>query len=165
VNRYLALLIFFAFACSPVVADDRDDCARSNDFPKKVEACSAVIAREPSAGWAYINRSYGYERIGKYEQSLSDGNRAVQFSPQEPLSYVNRAAAYIGLEQYDRAIEDTNRALRLDQGNLLAFVNRAYAYEKLGRRDRAIADYRRCLEIDSSYEYARNALKRLGAAP
>lgn len=163
--RIFAVLLLLMAGSSPAFADDEDICANSRDLPRKVEACSAIIARQPNAGWAYINRSYAYERMERYEEALADGNRAVQFSPREPLSYVNRAAAYIGLKQYERAIEDTNRALKIDPAHVLAFVNRAYAYEKLGQNDRAIADYRRCLEIDPSYDYPRNALKRLNAEP
>ncbi len=158
-------LLLLSASYSPALAQNDDICAKSRDFPKKLEACSAIIARQPKAGWAYINRSFAYERLGKYQEALADGNRAIELSPKHPLSHVNRAAAYIGLEQYERAIEDLNRALRIDQANALALTNRGYAYESLGQKDRAVADYRRSLEIDPSYDYPRSALKRLGAEP
>jgi len=81
------------------------------------------------------------------------------------MAYVNRAAAHIALKDYDRALADTNKALQLDGNHTTAFVNRAYLYERLGERDRAIADYRRALQIDANKQYARDALKRLGAQP
>jgi len=162
----LLFLLLFTAGYSPTSAqDDQDICWKSRDFQKKVEACSAIIARQPNAGWAYINRSYAYERLGSYEEALADGNRAIVLSPEDPFSFVNRAAAYIGLKQYERAIEDANRALRIDPAHVLALTNRGYAYERLDQKDRAVADYRRSLEINPSYDYARSALKRLGAEP
>lgn len=164
-SRIFVLFLLVLAGTASAFADNEDVCATSRDFPRKIEACSAVIARQPQAGWAYINRSYAHERLDRFEEALADANRAVRLSPREPLSFVNRAAAYIGLKQYEQAIEDANSALRLDPKHVLALVNRGYAYEKLGQRDRAIADYRRCLETDPSYEYARGGLKRLGAEP
>ena len=163
--RPLVVWIVLLCAGTAAWADAAADCEKSRDWPLKIRACTAVIAADPRAGWAFINRAWAYERNGQFQNALADGNKAVELSPRQPMAYVNRAAAHIALKDYDRALADTNKALQLDGNHTDAFVNRAYLYERLGERDRAIADYRRALQIDANKQYARDALKRLGAQP
>ena len=87
----------------------------------------------------------------------------MELDPTQPLHFVNRAAAYIGLRDYSRALADIDAALRIDPRNAVAFVNRAYVYEQLGNRNLAVEDYRRTLQYEPDNQYARDALRRLGA--
>lgn len=162
--RTLAAALVLVCSSAAAWADAASDCEKGgSNWQLRIRGCSAVIAQEPGATWAYITRSYAYERDGQYERALADGNRAVELDPQHPMAHINRAAAYIGLGDYTKAISDTERAIELDPQSAVAFVNRAYAYEQLGARERAIADYRRALEIDRNFQFAKDALKRLGA--
>ncbi len=144
-------------------ADARQDCAQTYDHHLAVRGCTEVIRGDSGNAWAYSNRSHAYERIGQYQLSLADGHRAVDLDPTQPLHFVNRAAAYIGLRDYGRALADIDAALRIDPRNPVAFVNRAYVYEQLGQRNLAVEDYRRTLQYEPENQYARDALRRLGA--
>lgn len=162
----LALLLSIGWGFAAHAGPDEDDCSRNKDYVRMVAACSAVITRNPKAGWAFISRSYAYERLGRGEEAVNDGNRGVALSPQDPQAYVNRAAGYIALSNYDRAMADLSQALRLDPQFIDAVVNRAFVYEKQGLTDLAIADYRRGAELKPGSHhntYSKEALKRLGA--
>jgi len=135
------------------------------DYDRAITDFNRTIEVDPRNGLAYINRSHAYERKKEYDRALADAMRGVELAPREVMGFVNRAAAYIGFKDYNSAIADTNRAIQLAPGASLAFLNRAFAYEKLGERDRAIADYRRTLELDPNKQFARDALKSLGAQP
>lgn len=159
-----AVMAFLLFSTG-VRADDASDCEKASDFNVEIAACSRIIRKDSNAVWAYINRSYAYERLDRGEEALADANRAIELDAKRPVAWVNRAAAKIRLKDYNGAIADANQAMKIDPGRASAFVNRAYAYEQLGERDRAIADYRRTLELDPAKDYARDALKRLGSTP
>jgi len=145
------------------LADARQDCGQVHDHHLAIRGCSEVIRGNGRDAWAYANRSHAYERIGQYQLSLADGHRAVDLDPSQPLHFVNRAAAYIGLRDYSRALADIDAALRIDPRNAVAFVNRAFVYEQLGNRNLAVEDYRRTLQYEPDNQYARDALRRLGA--
>jgi tetratricopeptide (TPR) repeat protein len=160
------LAVAMVFVCLGTVAraDTAGDCANSKVWPEAIKACTVIIAKDPRAGWAYINRCFAYERNGEASRALPDCNKAIELDPRNATAWVNRAAAYIALKNYNRALTETNRAIELDPRSAVAFVNRAYASEQLGDRTRAIADYQRTLEINPDYQYAKDALKRLGAS-
>jgi tetratricopeptide (TPR) repeat protein len=56
------------------------------------------------------------------------------------------------------------RAIALDPKDNTAYDNRALNHEKLGETAEAIADYQKVLTIVPSDQYAKDALKRLGAS-
>lgn len=164
--RIVAIAVMsMMLAVSGALADDATDCEKATDYELEVRACSRIIRNNPSAAWAYTNRSYAYERLDRGEEALTDANRAIELDKTKPVAWVNRAAAKIRLKDYQGAIADANQAMKIDPGRASAFVNRGYAYEQTGERDRAIADYRRTLELDPDKQYARDALKRLGSTP
>jgi Flp pilus assembly protein TadD len=66
---------------------------------------------------------------------------------------------------YERAIADFTKAIEIIPKMTAVYHHRGLAYEALGRRADAIADYRRALALDPKDEFARGALKRLGASP
>ncbi len=162
--KRLAMAMVLVCSGTAARADTAGDCANSKVWPEAIKACTAIIAKEPRAGWAYINRCFAYERNGEASRALTDCNKAVELEPRNATAWVNRAAAFIAMKNYNRALTETNRAIELDPRSAVAFVNRAYANEQLGDRARAIADYQRTLEIDPGYQYAKDALKRLGAS-
>ncbi len=152
-----------ALGSAAALADGRQDCEQTYDHQLAVRGCTEFLRGNGAAAWAYSNRCHAYERLGQFQLSLADGHRAVDLDPTQPLHFVNRAAAYIGLRDYSRALADIDSALRIDPRNPVAFVNRAYVYEQLGRLNLAMDDYRRTLQFEPGNQYARDALRRLGA--
>lgn len=146
----------------PASAGPKEDCTRAPDRQVQIRGCTAIIASNPRAGWAYVNRSHAYERIGRKEKSLADADTAIGLDPTNALAHINRAAALILFKRYQDAIRDTEKAIQLEPDNALAYVNRGYCYEQLGQRENAIADYSRTVALDPKNQYARYALKRFG---
>jgi Tfp pilus assembly protein PilF len=161
--KALLACLAIGLGAATALADARSDCQQTYDHHLAVRGCTEFIRGDSRAAWAYANRSHAYERIGQFQPALQDGHRAVELDPTQPLHFVNRAAAYIGLRDYARALADIDAALRIDPRNAVAFVNRAYVYEQLGQRNLAVDDYRRTLQYEPDNQYARDALRRLGA--
>lgn len=153
--------------CSTAWADNLDNCKgglADKNHVRRIDACTAVIARNPNDGAAYQSRSYAYERLNRGEEALQDAHKAVALLPRAE-TFVVRAAAYIAIGNTDRALDDLSQALRLNPKYQLAFVNRAYIHETQNRKDQAIADYRMGIQLNPASEhatYAREALRRLG---
>jgi tetratricopeptide (TPR) repeat protein len=87
-------------------------------------------------------------------QSLSDNSA----TPDETCNKDTRNAYYAA------AIPVCTQAIALKPKDEDSYRNRAFDYESLGKNAEAIADYKKVLTIDPSDQYAKDALKRLGAS-
>jgi tetratricopeptide (TPR) repeat protein len=76
-----------------------------------------------------------------------------------------RATDFAHPDRFDPEIADLTQAIALRPDDALLFKTRGSAYELKGERNMAIADYRAVLRIDPADQDAKNALKRLDAAP
>jgi tetratricopeptide (TPR) repeat protein len=100
-------------------------------------------------------------RIGYCTQLIQSGRLSTENIPR---TYLNRGRAYYYNHQYDQAVADITHTIAL-KPSVDAYINRAGAYEKKGMRDQAISDYRAALGLNPNYDYAKQALTRLGVRP
>lgn len=116
---FVALLALAAVAgaTAPAGADPRESECFGEDFPRRIEACSALI-NSPATSKADL-----------------------------ALAYAARALAYSVKGSYDLAIPDYDTSLRLDPNSAIALNNRAWAYFKLGQPERGAGDVERALDI------------------
>lgn len=62
----------------------------------------------------YSNRAQAHLQDRRYEEALSDLNKAIDLDPRYVKAYIKRAAAYSGLEKYQEAVDDLEKAKELD---------------------------------------------------
>jgi Flp pilus assembly protein TadD len=62
-------------------------------------------------------------------------------------------------------LPDAEKAVSLAPKDANTFGTRAAIFERLGQRDKAISDYRTKLKLVPNDDFAKDGLKRLGAAP
>jgi len=134
----------------------------------QIRSCTALIqsgreTTQTQAG-AYNNRGIAYSAKGDTELAMADWNEAIRLDPHFARAYVNRGKAYALKGSYDLAVNDLTEAVRLDSRYTESYVSRGFVFEKKGDNASAIADYRKALSIDPTYQWVKDALKRLGAS-
>ena len=106
---------------NPLIPDNRQKAIEYNrkgreqsnffqNYVKAIENYSIAIELNPNYYQAYRNRSIAYESIGKYEEALSDAEKAVLIMRTGP-NYEQRGDIYCRLGYYSAAIKDYEIAI------------------------------------------------------
>lgn len=109
----------------------------------------------------YYNRGNDYLNQEKYDEAISDYNKALELDPKHVYAYNNRGLAYQAQGKYDKAMSDYNKALELDPKHVRTYNNRGNAYLKQEKLAKAILDYNKALALDPKYANADKNLKLL----
>ena len=54
---------------------------KSSNFVNAISLCSKIIQQKPDAYLAYCTRGLSYYQLGKYDASISDYNKAIEYNP------------------------------------------------------------------------------------
>ena len=60
------------------------------------------------------SRGISYDKMGKYDEAISDFTQVLLLDPQNVNAVFNRGSSYDSVGQYDKAVADYSRALDLD---------------------------------------------------
>lgn len=126
---------------------------------------SHAIELDPKSSSAYEGRGLANAASDASDDAYSDLNRAIALDPRSPVAFAFRAYVYKQDGQADIGLKDVETALKLDPDSPEALWARGEIAEANGQADTAIADLRRVLRLKPSWQFASDALKRLGAAP
>ena len=96
----------------------------------------------------YNNRGIAYHNLKRYQEALTDLNRAIQVDPNFANAYASRGNTYVDLQRYDKALADFQRAIQLDPTLIPAYAQRSSTYAALGRYAEALADVNRVIQLD-----------------
>lgn len=83
---------------------------------------------------AYQLRGDVYFKIGKYDKTFQDYEKAIKLSVADPEIYADRAQIYYSLQQFAKAEADYRHALKIDESYVLAYAG-------LGRNFLALKNY------------------------
>lgn len=111
-----------------------------------VEACSEVIAFEPSHTQTYLNRGSLYGEMGEYQKAVEDFNQAELLDAHNPNIYNNRGWIYLQMKEFDKALSDLHHAISIKPTDI-EHLNRANAFRGLGQYAKALDDYRESLRL------------------
>lgn len=75
----------------------------------------------------YINLSFSYINIGKFEKSVDLSEKALKLTPNNPTIYNNLCVAYNGLKLWNKAIVAAEKAIKIAPDFQLAKNNLAWA--------------------------------------
>eukprot|EP00359_Climacostomum_virens_P001814 CAMPEP_0204898744 /NCGR_PEP_ID=MMETSP1397-20131031/1460_1 /ASSEMBLY_ACC=CAM_ASM_000891 /TAXON_ID=49980 /ORGANISM="Climacostomum Climacostomum virens, Strain Stock W-24" /LENGTH=562 /DNA_ID=CAMNT_0052066629 /DNA_START=6 /DNA_END=1694 /DNA_ORIENTATION=+ len=113
--------------------------------PKKEESKKPELSPAEEAKVAG-NKAYTQKR---FEEALSQYDRAIELNPDELTYYTNKASVYLETGDYQKGLEVCETAI--EKGRSLhaslekiarAFERKAHIYEKMGQTDEAIAQAR-----------------------
>ena len=93
------------------------------------------------------------------EDVLSDIDRAIELTPNNPFLEYNRATVLLEFDMNAEALKNLDRAIELNETFGPAFYNRGYVKLKLGDRNGGIADLSRAGELGVVTAY--NLIKRI----
>jgi tetratricopeptide (TPR) repeat protein len=100
-----------------------------------------------------------------FDDANADLNRAIELDPRSPVAFAFRAYIYKQNGQPDIGAKDVETAIKLDPNSPEALWARGEIEEANGQADTAITDLRQALQLRPSWQFASDALQRLGAAP
>ncbi|MEP6819910.1 MAG: protein kinase [bacterium] len=124
------------------------------DWPAAERYFRRAIELNPKFAEAYGHYAISLIRLGRNEEALAIGQRAVEL---EPLSLrVNQGWARILFyaRQYDRAIDLFRKTLELDPNFPPAHEWLGYVYEQKGMQREAVTEWSRALSLSGASEQA-----------
>jgi tetratricopeptide (TPR) repeat protein len=102
----------------------------------------------------FSNRAFILTALERYEQALSDLDRAIELDAEYAPAWSNRGAVYQRLERYEESLEAYNQAVELAPNDVNAWNNRGITLYNLGRNEEALASVEKALEIRPNYQPA-----------
>jgi tetratricopeptide (TPR) repeat protein len=125
---------------------------------------TVLVTINPFDATAYLNRSWAYLEVKKYQKAIRSADRVISLSTKFSrlvskanlaMAYTNRGAANANyFKEYERAIQDFDCAIELNPNNILAYSNRGITYYNLKEYRRAIQNFDRALELNPKYPSA-----------
>ena len=113
-----------------------------------------VIRQYQTIPQAYINRGIIFANEKKYDEALSDYNKAISLEPKFSKAYNNRGGLMRSLKKYEEAIADFNKAIELQPDYVIAFNNRGLLMNITKRYDQALSDYSKAISLKPNYAEA-----------
>ena len=136
-----------------------NQCANLNrleKFEEALKACEAAIQDgdgiwgEYGSAMAWSQRGNALTGLGRYEEALISGNRAITINPNYPDAWSNRSLTLWHLGRFAEAIASTERAIELQSDSSLAWYNQARILTSLGEYEQAISAYELAIQGDAS---------------
>ena len=98
-------------------------------------------------------RGETYRRIERYDDALSDFDRAIELEPQDAFTLASRGETYRRIERYDDALRDLNRAIELNSEADWAFYSVALVYRALDQKADMSTNINKAIHLaEQSYE-------------
>ncbi|MBX9924899.1 MAG: hypothetical protein K2Y05_00950 [Hyphomicrobiaceae bacterium] len=130
---------------SAMASDTRESDCFGDDFTRRIEACSALIATpgisRQELALAYSARALAYSVRGKYDLAIPDYDVSLGIDPDSAVALNNRAWAYFKIGQPERGASDVERALQLMPDSAHTLDTRAHIRQSRGDTKGAMRDY------------------------
>ncbi len=121
--------------------------SKQNKAGEAIKAYTRSIEIDPSVA-AYYGRSLEYYHAGRYDDAVTDANRAIMMNSKYAISYLIRGNAFYRLKDYDRAVKSYKKAIQLDPRNPEFYYNLGQAYYKKREYNDAVKSYDKTIELD-----------------
>ncbi len=116
------------------------------------EQAAAKIMSNPKDPKAYYSRGNTRSHLGKFQDAISDYDKAIELNPDFLEAYVNRGNAKIHLNNLQDAIIDYDEAIRLNPKDAEAYNSRGAAKSELDKfLDDAISDFNEAIRLNPEY--------------
>jgi tetratricopeptide (TPR) repeat protein len=87
-----------------------------------------------------LDKGIEYAQKGKYDEAISEYNKAIEINSNYAEAYSNRGDAYAKQGNLSQAIVDYTKVIEINPNNVKAYDNRAILYYRLGKNDESLAD-------------------------
>lgn len=121
--------------------------AAQGNFAEAIELYSDALRNLPEDWEAYRGRACMYLSLARYEETVADATRAIEFGDLGIEPHVFRSQALIALRKYVEALGDAERAIRIDGRYPDGFRLRGLARMGVGEHQTALWDLDRAIEL------------------
>ena len=133
-------------------------CVLQN-YNDAINDLSAFLLTDSTSVLGYWQRAYSKSRLIRYESSvgkdirlmyldaLSDFDKALALSPDNPYLHYNKGNLYFIIKDYKEAISYYNHAIHIDNNLAEAYYNRGMAYLLIKEKEKAIRDFSKAGEL------------------
>ncbi|HEY2820640.1 MAG TPA: tetratricopeptide repeat protein [Candidatus Acidoferrum sp.] len=125
------------------------------EYQSTIRSLTEYLKANPQNGIAYNNRGVAYSEIGQGEEALSDFEKAMEFSPDDPNPYMNRGDLYARAQPIGRvaeAIDDYARAISISPNNATFHRCMAHACLKINRLQEAVDSFTNAIRLDPKFK-------------
>lgn len=130
-----------------LAAEDGERIAYLDVILRRPETTQATRAN------ALRERGRQHRFAQRYDQALTDVNRALAIRPEYQDAYVTRGWTYSMMGRYADAMADFDRAVELNPGDAETFARRGETYRLMVRYDEALTDLDRALGLDPDRDW------------
>jgi tetratricopeptide (TPR) repeat protein len=88
--------------------------------------------------------------------------KMISIDPQYEVAYFNSGLIFLDMDSIAQAKNQFDLTLKMSPTHIRAYYYRGLSKEMLGDTEAAISDYKQALKMAPNYEYAQEALNRLG---
>lgn len=132
----------------------------------QLAADAKALSIDPRNWRALLNHMDALASLGRNENCLLEGPRAVELAPDQPYTYAYRGRCRAGIGQSAEAVDDYEKALGLGLDEAFLHANLALARLDLGRDREALEAAQTAIERDPANAYGHygkvDALLQLG---
>ncbi len=119
------------------------------DYDRAIKYFNKAINEDVNNHKGYYNRGLLYAQTGKFNEALTDFNKAIDLK-KYPKAYVARANVYYMIKDFPKAISDAETVLKLDENNVKANFVLANCYDDLNQLDKALGYYNKVLSMNAN---------------
>ena len=103
---------------------------------------------------AYMVRGELFKELGRYQEAISDIDKAITINPSNPISYNLRGISCIESGgDINKALDDFNKAISIDANYVGAYTNRGNVYLKMREFQNAVRDCTKAIELSRGSEF------------
>lgn len=132
-------------------ADEFFNLAFNTTDPKiRIELYKNVLEIEPNNYNALNNIGVAYNDIYKYDEAISNLNKAIELKDDYALAYANRANSYNQIDDFFNSLKDAEKAIELDPNLEWAYAIKGNVLTKQGNFIEAERTLNKAIEINEN---------------
>lgn len=121
---------------------------QNKDYEKAINLMNKLILDNPNSFGPYQGRGNAYFLLKKYNEAISDYNKAISLGCQEVEIYAWKSLSFAEIGEYDIALEVANQAIQ-DRSDANLYNARAYILNKKEKYDDALEDCNKAISLDN----------------
>lgn len=133
-------------------------------LPLAAELIAKAISINDRVSLYHRNLGELYRRLGRLDEAVAAGKRAVELAPNDLDAHYNLGLALTDKGEWEPAIRAYLRALELNPGHGLSWNNLGAALEKQGNLPEAEAAYAKAVALNPKHAEAQNNLGAIYSA-
>jgi tetratricopeptide (TPR) repeat protein len=102
---------------------------------------------------AIVFRGETYRQMERFEEALTDLNKAINLDDQHAWAIAFRGETYRQTERFEEALADFDKAIALDDQYAWAIACRGETYRQMERFEEALADFDKAIALDKEEEW------------